>query len=138
LKDSVPFYQGLLAELEAEDGDFESALAQIDDALATAHETGEHRSDAFLHRLRGELLLKRDPANSAAAEDALQTALAIAERQGGRFYGLLAALSLAKFYQATGRMAKARAVLAPALEGFARTPDMPEIAGAQALLVALA
>jgi tetratricopeptide (TPR) repeat protein len=138
LKDSVPFYQGLLAELEAEEGDFEGALAQIDDALATAHETGELRSDAFLHRLRGELLLKRDPGNPAAAEDALQTALAIAERQGGRFYGLLAALSLAKFYQATGRMAEARAVLAPALERLSPTPEMPEIAEAQSLLATLA
>jgi hypothetical protein len=39
---------------------------------------------------------------------------------------------------ATGRPAEARAVLAPALEGFSPTPEMPEIAGAQALLEHLA
>ena len=49
-----------------------------------------------------------------------------------------AALSLAKLYQSTGRPAEAHAVLAPALEGFAPTPEMPEIAEAQALLTALA
>ena len=49
-----------------------------------------------------------------------------------------AALALAKLYQSTGRPADAHAVLAPALEGFAPTPEMPEIAEAQALLAALA
>jgi tetratricopeptide (TPR) repeat protein len=47
-------------------------------------------------------------------------------------------LSLAKLYQSTARLAEAHAVLAPALEGFAPTPEMPEIAEAQALLTALA
>jgi hypothetical protein len=46
-------------------------------------------------------------------------------------------LSLAKLYRLTGRPAEAHAVLAPALEGFAPTPEMPEIAEAQALLVAI-
>jgi len=49
-----------------------------------------------------------------------------------------AVLSLAKLYQSTGRPADAYAVLAPALEGFAPTLEMPEIAEAQALLSRLA
>jgi len=51
---SVPFYQGLLAEIEAQD-DAEGALTRIDEALALAQQTGEHWTDAFLHRLRGEI-----------------------------------------------------------------------------------
>ena len=51
---------------------------------------------------------------------------------------MLASLSLAKLYQSTARPAEAHAVLAPALEGFAPTPEMPEIAEAQALLAKLA
>src|SRR5215467_11125801 len=43
------------------------------DNLALAGETGEHWCDAFLHRLRGEILLKRDPANTASPEDAFLT-----------------------------------------------------------------
>ena len=92
---------------------------------------------AFPHLLRGEILLKRDPANPAPAEEAFQTALAVAKEQGARSFGLRAALSLAKLYQSTGRPADAHAVLAPALEGFSPTPEMPEIAEAQALLVAI-
>jgi hypothetical protein len=44
---------------------------------------------------------------------------------------------LAKLYQATNRPADAHAVLAPALEDFSSTPEMPEIAEAQALLATL-
>jgi hypothetical protein len=51
---------------------------------------------------------------------------------------LLASLSLAKLYQSTARPADAHAVLAPALEGFSATPEMPEIAEAQELLQSLA
>jgi hypothetical protein len=44
---------------------------------------------------------------------------------------------LAKLYQSTGRAAEARAVLAPALEGFSPTPEMPEIAEALAFMAAI-
>jgi predicted ATPase len=134
----VPFYQGLLAEIEAEREGAEGALARIDEALALASETGEHWTDAFLHRIRGEILLKRDPANTAPAEEAFLTAIAIAREQKARSFELRAALSLAKLYQNIGRPADAHAVLAPALEGFSPTPKLPEIEEAQTLLAALA
>jgi predicted ATPase len=112
-------------------------LSRVDEALALVRETGEHWSDAFLHRLRGEILLKRDPANTAPAEDALLTAIAIAQQQNARSFALRAALSLAKLYQSAARPADAHAVLVPALEGFSPTPEFPEIAEAQTLLSAL-
>jgi class 3 adenylate cyclase/tetratricopeptide (TPR) repeat protein len=135
---TVPFYQGLLAEIEAEEGDFEGALARIDKGLALAHETGEVLHEAFLYSLRGEIHFKQNPGNPTPAEEAFQTAIAIAERQGGRFSGLRAALSLAKLYLSTARQTEAHVVLAPALEGFSLTPEMPQIAEAQALLATLA
>ena len=131
------FYTGLLAELEAETLGAESALSRIDEALALALQV-DHRSDlAFLHRLRGDILLKRDPNNPAPAEEAFQTAITIARQQGARSHGLKTALALAKLYQSTNRLVDGQAVLAPALEGFSPTPEMPEIAEAQALLAAL-
>ena len=133
---SARFFQALLAEIEAETLG-ESALARIEEALTDADEV-EYRWDlAFIHRLHGNLLLKRNPDDPAAAEVAFQTAIAIAQEQGARSYELLAALSLAKLYQSTNRPAEAHAVLAPALEGFPPTPEMPEIAEAQALLAAI-
>jgi len=112
-------------------------LTQIEEALALAGDAGEHWSDAFLHRLRGEILLKRDRANTAPAEDALLTAVAIAQQQNARSFELRAALSLAKLYHSTDRPADAHAVLASALNGFSPTPEFPEIAEAQTLLAAL-
>ena len=133
---SARFFQGLLAEIEAETLGVESALARIEEALTDADQV-EYRWDlAFIHRLHGNLLLKRDPHNPAAAEVAFQSAIAIAKRQGARSLGLQAALSLAKLYQSTARPVEAHDILGPALEGFSPTPEMPEIAEAQALLVA--
>jgi class 3 adenylate cyclase/tetratricopeptide (TPR) repeat protein len=134
----TPYALGLLAELEAAEGDDERALATVDQGLATARDTGEHVSDAKLLRLRGDILAKRDPANTDKAEEAFKTAIATAQQQGARSYNLLASLPLAKLYRSTRRPAEAHAVLAPALEGFRPTPEMPEIAEAEALLAALA
>jgi class 3 adenylate cyclase/predicted ATPase len=135
---NAPFLHGLLAELEADCKDREGALSRVDEALSLADETSEHGTDAFLHRIRGEILLKRDPANAAPAEEAFLAAIAIAQEQKPRSFELRAALSLAKLYQSTNRPADAHAVLASALEGFAPTPEFPEIEEAQALLAALA
>ena len=104
----------------------------------TSERIGHRAFEAELHRVRGAILLKREPANPAPAEEAFQTAVAVAARQNARFFGLRAALWLAKLYQSSGRPADAHAVLAPALEGFAPTLEMPEIAQAQALLATLA
>jgi hypothetical protein len=45
---------------------------------------------------------------------------------------------LAKLYQSASRAGDAHAVLGPALEGFAKTPEFPEIEEAQTLLAAFA
>ena len=139
---NVLIFDGLLkialAEAEARAGDVDRALAILDEALATCDRTGHRAFEAELHRVRGEMLLKRDPANPAPAEEAFQTAIAVAKQQGTRSFELRAALALAKLYQSTGRPADAHAVLAPALEGFSPTPEMPEIAEAQALIERLA
>jgi predicted ATPase len=106
----------------------------IDSAIAVSDRTGFCNFDAEVHRIRGEILLKHNPVDPAPAEAAFLTAIAVAQRQGARSYELLASLSLAKLYQSTGRPNDAHAVLAPALEGFSPTPEMPEIAEAQALI----
>jgi predicted ATPase len=126
-----------LAEAEARAGDLDRALAILDEALATSERISHRSFEAELHRIRGEMLLKRNPANPTAAEEALQAAIAVAKQQGTRSFDLRASLALAKVYQSTGRPVEAHAVLAPALEGFSPTPEMPEIAEAQALLAAL-
>ena len=133
-----PLFQGRLAELEAEDPSDVVPLARIDEALALAEQTGQRWTDALLHRIRGDVLLKADPDNPGRAEEAYLTATAIAREQGARSFGLQAALKLAKLYQSTSRPVEAHDILMPALEGFTTTPEMPEVAEAEALLSQLA
>ena len=135
---NLGFYTGLLAELEAETLGADSALARIDEAFRLSNQVEHGCSLPFLHRLRGEILFKRSPTDRAPAEEAFRASIAIAKEQSARSPVLLASLALAKLYQATSRVVEAHAILAPALEGFAPTPEMPEIAEAQALLAALA
>ena len=124
---NVLVFDGLLkialAEAEARGGDLDRAIAILDEALATCERMGYRAFEAELHRVHGEIVLKRDPAHPAPAEEALLTAIAVAKQQGTRSFELRAALSLAKLYRATGRDADAHAVLAPALEGFSLLPS---------------
>ena len=139
---NVLLFDGLLkialAEAEARAGDPDRAVTILEEALATVDRLGYRAFEAELHRARGEILFNRDPADPAPAEEAFLTAIAVAKRQGTRGFELRAALSLAKLYQSTARPADAHAVLAPALEGFAPTPEMPEIAEARRLVETLA
>ena len=135
---NVLVFDGLLkialTEAEAGAGDPARAIAILDEEVAMCDRTGNRAFAAELHRVRAEMLLRRDSANPAPAERAFLAAVAVARQQGTRSFELRAALALAKLYQSTGRPVDAHAVLAPALEGFAPTPEMPEIAEAQALL----
>ena len=134
----VPLLKLALARAEARAGDLGRALAALDEGLAESERTSHRAFDAELYRARGETLLEREPSDPAPAEEAFQTAIAMAKEQGARSFSLRAALSLARLYQSTGRLVEAHAVLAPALEGFSPTPEMPEIAEAQELKERLA
>ena len=129
--------EAALAEAEAGAGETDAGLRRLDDALAELEATDSRWYEAEMHRIRAEILLKRDSANTAAAEQSLQAAIAIAQSQKARSFELRAALALAKLYRAANRDADAHAVLAPAVEGFPPTQKFPELAEAQTLLAAL-
>jgi tetratricopeptide (TPR) repeat protein len=125
----------MLADLAVSAGDAEEALRWVAEALEINAAQSAGNALAPLHRIRGEALALRD---AAEAEQAFQESIRIAGEQGARTFALQAALPLAKLYQSIGRPVEAHAVLSDALEGFSPTPEMPEIAEAQALLAALA
>jgi predicted ATPase len=129
--------EAILAEAEASAGEIDAGLRRLDDALAESERTEQRSHETEMHRIRAGILLKRDPANTAAAEQSLQAAIAIAQSQKARSFELRAALSLAKLYRAADRDADAHAVLASAVEGFPPTQQFPELTEAQALLSAL-
>ena len=123
-KSGAPSFYGLLAELEAMRPDVDGALAAIDAGFAIAEETGEHYTDPYLHRLRGEFLLMQWPDAPVSGRGSLPNRYRHCEGTGRAGVCPLASHSLAKLYQSTGRPADARAILAPALEGFSPTQEM--------------
>jgi predicted ATPase len=129
--------EAALAIAEASVGETDVGRRRLDDALAELERTEQHWYEAEMHRIRAAILLKRDPADTAAAEQSLQAAIAIGQSQKARSFELRAALALAKLYRAANRDAAAHAVLAPAVEGFPPTQQFPELAEAQTLLSAL-
>jgi len=133
----VPTFEAALAEAEASTGEIAAGLQRLEDALAEAERTEQRWYEAEIRRIRGEILLKRDPADTAAAEQSFQAAIAVAQSQKARSFELRAALSLAKLYRAANRDADARTVLAPAVEGFPPTQQFPELTEGQTLLGSL-
>jgi hypothetical protein len=115
-------------------GGAEGALARLDEALALARETGAHWSDAFLHRVRGEILRKRDPANTAPAEEAFLTSIAIAQQKKARSFELRATLALARLWRDQGKRNEAHGLLAPVYGWFTEGLDTLDLKEAKALL----
>ena len=102
--------------------------------MGFAQQTGEHWTDAFLHRIRGEILLKRDPANTAPAEEAFLTAITIAQQQKARTFELRAAMSLGRLWRDQGKRGEARDLLAPVYGWFTEGFDTRDLKEAKALL----
>jgi predicted ATPase len=131
-----PFFGALLAELEASTGRIEAGLSTLDSQLEVIERTVQHWSDAEVHRIRGELFVKRQPVDFEAAECAFNKSVEIARLQQVRTFELRAALSLAMLYQATGRDLAVNDLLAPALVGFVEGSELPEVERANHLLSA--
>lgn len=103
-------------------------LVAIDEALARSEVTSERWTFAELLRVKGEVLLRHDTADSAhGAEDMFRRSLDWARRQGALSWELRTANSLARHMKRSRRHAEARALVAPVFarfsEGFA-TEDL--------------
>jgi class 3 adenylate cyclase/predicted ATPase len=123
-----------LAEVEAGCSRIEAGLATLDAQLAAIDQGGQRWLEAEVHRVRGELLIKRKPLDVAAVEAAFLRSIEIARAQQTRTFELRAALSLAKLYHAVGRAPAARELLPAAMAGLAESPELPEVAAAHRLL----
>jgi predicted ATPase len=132
-----PFFLSLLAASCERAGKAEEALNLLAGALAIAERTGERWFEAELHRLRSDWLLIHCSGMEAEAETCLHRALALARQQAAMMWELRAAVSLARFWSASGRLREARDLLVPLCDAFARNRPIPDIEAARALLVEL-
>jgi class 3 adenylate cyclase/predicted ATPase len=83
---ATTFFETVLAEAEAEAGETDVALCTINHALAASERTGLHWYDVETHRIRGEILLRGNSADTLTAEEAFQRAIAVAGEQGARSF----------------------------------------------------
>jgi predicted ATPase len=124
---------GLLAEAYGEMGQTEEGLTVLAEALAVVDKTGERYWEAELHRLKGELLLRR-ASPTEEAEACFRQALAVAQHQQAKSLELRAAMSLARLWQHQGKRAAAHALLVPIYGWFTEGFDTPDLQEAKALL----
>jgi predicted ATPase len=86
----------------AQTGDANEGLALLADAFDMVHTRGDRFWEAELHRLKGDLLLVRSPADEDEAEQCYRRAADIAARQGARFLELRAVTSLTRLHLTRG------------------------------------
>lgn len=135
-----PYCLALLAEAYGQQGEPETGLAVLAEALAMTHGFGEYWYEAELHRLRGTLLLQASVRQDQPAEQAeahLHRAWRIARRQEAKPLELRSAISLARLWQQQGKRSEARALLLPVYNGFTEGVETVDLREASALLETL-
>jgi predicted ATPase len=124
----------ILGDMLARSGQIEEGLARLDEASAHIQATGERYCASEVERLRGELLIMRDPAAYQAAEARFRDALEIARGQEAKSWELRAAIGLARLFVAQGRNGAAVSLLDPVYAAFRETPDDPDVREAREML----
>jgi predicted ATPase len=135
---SGPVVVSMLADVCRAQGRGDDALRWVQAGFTIGKATGQHFWDAELHRLRGSVLLQRDPRAHAEAESCFREALAIAREQSARSLELRAATSVAHLWQQQGREDEARSTLRKLCEQFTEGFDTADLSEARRLADALA
>jgi predicted ATPase len=104
------------------------------EALVAIHNTGEHRWEAEIYRLKGQLLLALAAKHDNEAEACFHHALAVARRQQAKSLELRAAMCLSRLWQRQGKCIEARRLLASIYGWFTEGFDKADLQEAKALL----
>jgi predicted ATPase/pimeloyl-ACP methyl ester carboxylesterase/DNA-binding SARP family transcriptional activator/tRNA A-37 threonylcarbamoyl transferase component Bud32 len=137
-KIDTPYYLALLAEIYGRREQFDRGLETLNEALALVRNSQAFFYEAEIHRLRGELLWQANGrAAPAEVEASFEQALHLAREQQAKSLELRATMSLARLWQAEGKTAEARQVLATIYDWFSEGFATPDLQEARDLLTAL-
>jgi predicted ATPase len=109
----LPHRLGMRAQTYAAAGRLSDATAAIEEALASAKQTGEAWYEAELFRIKAELLRSAFPADRGIVESLLERAIATADAQGARQWESRARIDLAQLLAEQSREPAALSVLDP-------------------------
>ena len=123
-----------LAWAYAELNQFDDARRSIDEALTTVETTKERWFEAEVKRVAGEIVLRSDETDEAAARAYFEQALAVARAQQAKSWELRAAMSMARLWRDQGEPRQARELLAPVYGWFTEGFDTLDLKDAKALL----
>jgi tetratricopeptide (TPR) repeat protein len=115
-------------------GRAEEGLTTVATALIETERGGERTVEPELYRVKGELLLMRDPPDDAEAERCFRAAIDIARHQKARFFELRATTSLARPLKSQGKRDEARAMLSEIYGWFTEGFEFADLTDAKALL----
>jgi adenylate cyclase len=127
-------FLGLLAEACAKAGRIQEGLTILDEALAWADKSAERNCEAELYRLKAQLLLETDPAETVQVESCFRYAVQVARKQSAKSWELRATTSLARLLAKQGRHDEARLMLAEIYGWFTEGFDTADLKDAKALL----
>jgi predicted ATPase len=128
------YFLALLADACAKAGKIDDALNALVEAQDFADATGEGYWAPEIPRLRGELLLQRDPAAHPDAEVCFQESLDLARHQQAKSLELRAAMSLGRLWQTQGKAQVARELLTQVYGWFTEGFDTYDLKQAKTLL----
>jgi class 3 adenylate cyclase/predicted ATPase len=123
----LPIFLALEADGHFRAGRHQAALQSIDQALATANETGERWAVAEILRMKANLLQTSGRGRPDEVEGLLKDSVSIARRQQALCWELRASCDLGRLWQEQGRSKEAmkllRTIYGRCTEGF-ETPDL--------------
>jgi predicted ATPase len=123
-----------LAEALLMADDLDGAAAVLRDGLDFVEQSGERYWLADLHRLGGQVALRREPPDQARAEACFLEAIEVARSQDSRLLELRAAADLARLWQGTRTAEQIRALIEPALAAIEGGETAPDVRNARELL----
>jgi predicted ATPase len=120
-------------------GRFEEGLAAVAEAIAIVEKTDERFWEAELHRLKGDLVVRRsgvdtEPVVQTEAEECFRKAIEIAHRQEAKSLELRAVMSLSRLWRQQGKKPEARQMLEEIFGRFSEGFETKDLNDAKVLI----
>jgi tetratricopeptide (TPR) repeat protein len=112
----------------------DEGLQVLEEGFIFLAKNGAQTYGPLLYQFKGDLLLARNPLDTAEAERCFRTAIDIARQQGAKMAELRATTSLARLLANQGRGDEARAMLGDIYNWFTEGFDAADLKDAKALL----